>query len=115
MERKITISKERYYKAMIKVINCFLNLTEYEIELISNMFVYNIKTLDKNSRSILRKALGTSEQSFNNYVKRLKDKKILIDSKSGLGLNPTIEDAIKDEQVTIKFDVLQDVPTNDQV
>lgn len=111
MERKIKISKDKYYKAMIKVINCFLNLTEYEVELISNMFVYNIKVLDKNTRLVLRQALGTSEQSFNNYVKRLKDKNVLIDTSHGLGLNPTIQNAVSDKKVIIEFDVLQDVST----
>lgn len=112
MNKEIKISKDKYYKAILSVINCFLNLTDYELELVVNMLNHNIKTLTTETRAQLRTLTKSNVHSFNNYIKRLKDKEVLIETSYGLGLNPNITNSIADKEVNIKFKITEDVNQN---
>lgn len=101
----IPTTKEKYYKAALKVINCFLNLTDYELDIIVTMLNYNIKYLTKDTRARLREILKSDTATFNNYIKRLKDKKALVESEEGLEVNPNIVNSVSDGEITIKFNV----------
>lgn len=101
----IPTTKEKYYKAALKVINCFLNLTDYELDIIVTMLNYNIKYLTKDTRARLRELLKSDTATFNNYIKRLKDKKALVESEEGLEVNPNIVNSVSDGEITIKFNV----------
>lgn len=103
MERTISISKDKYYKAMLNVMSRLINLTKFEIELISTMFSHNIKILNKVTRLDLRLLLDTSEYNLNNYIKKLKAKKVLLQTEDGLELNQTIKEAVEDKSITINF------------
>lgn len=105
MERTINISKEKYYKAMLTVMSGLINLTTFEIEVIAMMFSNNIKALDKITRLELRLLLDTSEYNFNNYIKKLKQKKVLIETDNGLEVNQNLTSAIEDQELTVKFNV----------
>ncbi len=107
MEQVIPISKNKYYKAMLTIVGSLLptNLTTFEIEMIATMFTNNIKTLDKITRLELRNLLNTSEYNFNNYIKKLKNKSVLIENNEGLEVHPNITNAIEDKKVTIEFNV----------
>jgi len=105
MESTINISREKYYKAMLTVMSGLVNMTEFEIEVIAKMFLNDIKALDKTTRLELRLLLDTSEYNFNNYIKKLKKKSILIETPSGLEVNSKITDAIQDQELIIKFNV----------
>lgn len=106
MEKEISTTDRKYYKQMLKLINCFLNLTDLEIELIANMFLYNITVLDKTTRNQLRQLLNKSEFSFNNYIKKLKDKNVLIQKQHGVIMSQSLIDIIESKEVNIKFNVL---------
>lgn len=108
MKYTIPLSKDKYYKAALSVVNCFFNLTDFELELIVAMLDHDIKTLSKDSRATLRLLLHKDTYVFNNYIKRLKDKKALIESKEGLIINQRIIDSVADTEITIKFNVLED-------
>ena len=105
MEYNIKISKEKYNLAALKVINCFLNLTDYELDIIVKMLDNNINILNRESRSKIRKLTNKSYNTTNNYIKRLKDKKILLYINNELVLNKNITNHILDKEIKIKFDV----------
>jgi len=105
MEYNIKISRDKYNLAALKVINCFLNLTSYELDIVTKMLDNNIDILDTKSRSKIRNLTGKNYATTNNYIKRLKDKKVLIDSDKGLVLNKNIVNPISDKEIKIKFDV----------
>jgi len=105
MEYKINIDQDKYYKAALKVVNCFLELTDYELELIAQMLNYKIKTLTLETRKQLIDILSTSTHTFNNYIKKLKDKKVLIDTNYGLAIHPSITNSLEDREIKIKFNV----------
>ena len=108
MNYNINISKEKYTLAMLKVVNCFVNMTDYELDIIVKMIDNDIKVLTSESRAIIRKLTGgKSVGSTNNYIKRLVDKKILTYSKefNGLTLNGNVIRPVLDKSVTISFNV----------
>lgn len=105
MNYDIPISKEKYTLAALKVINCFLDLTTYELEIVSKMLDNNIQVLDTKGRMIIRRLTGKNTATTNNYIKRLKDKKVLIPTEKGLKLNHNITNPISDKEINIKFNV----------
>jgi len=100
MQRIIPVSKENYNKAAIKLLNCFLNMSEYELSIIVGMLNNNISSLNRRTRAHLVKTLNLNTMSFNNYIKKLKDKKTLIGSKE-LTINPNILSMIEGGEVNI--------------
>lgn len=100
MQKIIPVSKENYYKASIKLLNCFLDMSEYELTIIVGMLNHNIKTLNRASRAKLVELLKLNTMSFNNYIKKLKDKGTLIGTKE-LTINPNILSMIDDGEVNI--------------
>lgn len=101
MQKIIPVSKENYYKASIKLLNCFLDMSEYEINIIVGMLNYNITTLNRTTRSKLVKLLKLNIMSFNNYIKKLKDRGTLIGDNKSLSINPNITSLIEDGEVNI--------------
>lgn len=89
MQKIIPVSKENYNKAAIKLLNCFLNMSEYELSIIVGMLNNNINSLNKNTRAQIVKTLNLNTMSFNNYIKKLKDKGTLVGKKE-LTINPNI-------------------------
>jgi len=100
MQKIIPVSKENYNKAAIKLLNCFLDMSEYELTIIVGMLNYNITTLTTRTRAQLVAHLNLNTMSFNNYIKKLKDKGTLIGKKE-LIINPNITKMLEDGEVNI--------------
>lgn len=108
----IKLSKDKYHKAVIKIIACFLNLTDFEVDVITTMLKYNIHSITTDTRIIVRNHLGKDTYTFNNYIKRLKDKRALIVKDGELVILPSIIKCIQDKEINIKFDVDTDIKNN---
>ena len=103
---QVPIKKDKFYKAALKLINCFIgNLTEYELDIISTMLNYRITKLNKETRAYVKGVLKSDTAVFNNYIKRLKDKGVLVDNEGELELSKGIVNAVAKDEITIKFDV----------
>lgn len=104
----IKLNKDKYHNAIVKVIACFLNLTDFEIDVLVTMLKYNIYSITTDTRIIIRNQLGKDTYTFNNYIKRLKDKKALVVKDGVLVILPSIVKCVKDQEINIKFDVYSD-------
>ena len=105
MEYNIPVKQENYTKAILKVINIFMDLTNYELNIITQIIDQDIKMLNRVCRKILIEKLETDSYTLNNYIKKLKDKGVLVTTKYGLELNPNIINSIKDNKITITFNI----------
>lgn len=105
MDYQIPVSKENYNKAMIKVLNCFLNLTDYEINILSTMLNSNIKVLSTDSRKQLRTLMDTDTYTFNNHIMKLRKSNTLVATKFGLAINPNLLNTLTDKKINIEFNV----------
>lgn len=102
MELKIPTKEGTETKTMLKIVNSFINnLTDIELDIVSTMIDKGLITLSKNNRSELRSSLNMNKYLFNNYVKYLKDKKVLYLNNEVLTLNPNIVRLTADKQITI--------------
>lgn len=106
MKYTIPIKKENYHKAILLIFNQLgLNLTELELNLLASMFNNGIKVITKDIRKSLRESMNIDQFTFNNYIKRLKDKGILIKEEDKLKINPSLENKVKDKEVHIIFNL----------
>lgn len=105
MEIDIPLPKESYSSAMLKVMNSFLMLTDYELDIISKMLNNKIVVLNSANRAKIRSLTGKSVGSTNNYIKKLKDKKMLVETSAGLQISDKIMKPIHDKEVTVRFHV----------
>ena len=103
MEIDIPLKEDRYSRAMLKVMNSFLNLTDYELDIISEMLNHKMDVLDSKNRAKIRSLTGKRVASTNNYIKKLKDKKMLVETESGLQISNKILKPILDREVTVRF------------
>lgn len=110
MEYPITLTKDKYLKAAVSLINCIssLNLTDFELDIVTMMLKHKAYKLNNNTRTILRETLGKDRFNLNNYLKRLKDKKVLLKGDKEFMLNPGIIEAINGEELIIKLNVHKD-------
>lgn len=107
MEYPFKVNKDNYIKAAVNLINCIgsMNLTKFELDIIITMLQYKAYKLNNNTRTILRENLNKDRFNLNNYLKRLKDKKILLKVNNEVILNPGIIEAINDEELIIRVNV----------
>ena len=105
MKYNIPTQKDSYPLALIKGLNCFLNLTEFELAIVSNMLKYEMATLTVANRKKLREVIGKGEYTTNNYIKKLKDKKVLVSKEGKLGLNESILTPYRDREIVLKFNL----------
>lgn len=111
MEYKIPVTDETYYRVILGILNFSLKLSDFEIEIVSTMLANNWLEINQDTKEGLRKALDKDKFITNNYIKRLKDKNILIpkdDSKEstrGLyDLNPDIINIVKEPRILFEFE-----------
>ena len=105
MKVEIPISKDKYSAAMLTVVNCWLRLTDYELNIISKMIDNNIIVLDVKGREKLRGLTGKSVGSTNNYIKKLKDKGMIESSPEGLVLSDKVLKPIRDRELNVLFHI----------
>lgn len=80
------------------------NLTDKEVEILTVIADKQITILDKNSRTDIRMFLDMDKFNFNNYIKKLKEKKVLIDvDKNTLKVNPNILHILKHDSINLSF------------
>lgn len=104
MELEIPIKEGAEAKTMLKIINCFINnLTDIELDIVSGMLNKGYTTLTKSNRADLRSSLNMDKYLFNNYIKYLKDKKVLFVNNEVLTLNPMIRYYTSGNEITIKL------------
>jgi len=105
MELKLNLPLEDKNKTIIKMINPIIgNLTSKEVEILLVIADKQIKVLDKNARTDVRMFLNMDKFNFNNYIKKLKEKKILIPvDKSTLNVNPKILYILKHNSINLNF------------
>lgn len=108
MEYNIPVKRGLYHQAVLKILNTFLNMTDYEIEIVATMLKLNIQILDNQTRKLIRETTGKDLFTFNNYIKRLKDRNCLIKSKEGLILNENIRKNFQSNELTFRFDLQDD-------
>lgn len=106
MKYEIPIKRETYHLAVLKMLNPFLNLTDYEMEIISAMLKNEILILTSITRKNLKGILNKDTFTFNNYIKRLKDKGTLIKTEKGLELNSGLRGCFDSNEFTFKFNLL---------
>ncbi len=105
MEFKIPVTKDNIYRGVLTVLNFQLKLSELELDMLSVMLKNGVTTVDINTRELIRKVMNRDKFSTNNYIKRLKDKKVILqeDTNKRLYVNPSIISLVKNEIITFKF------------
>lgn len=108
MEFNIPIKKEDLiYKSILRLFNFSLNLTENELDLLSDIFKNKITVLDKTNRKILREIKGKnySMYSINNYIDSMKDKQVLVYIDNTLQVHPNIVNMMNYKSFTFNLNV----------
>lgn len=110
MEYKVTIDKDNFSKTVLTILNSglSLNMHELEIDILATLLKNGITTINAKSRTIIRTTLDKDKFTTNNYIKKLKDKHLLVeDSKNkDLHIHPTIVGAVKHREHSFKFDTV---------
>jgi len=103
----ITVKTQDYHKAMLMILNFTLNLSNMEMDMLSIWLNHGITVVDTNARDLVRKILDKDKFITNNYIKRLKNKGILIikPADKQLYINTGILDVMKDKKVSFEFRV----------
>ncbi len=105
MEYNIPINTKDYHLAMLKTMNCFLKLSKFQMEIICIILEDENKILTTDLRKLIRDITGKGIATTNNYIKKLKDKKVLLETEEGMVLNSTILNVMEDKEVIIRFKI----------
>ena len=104
MELNIPIPKGTKSKAILKLLNPFLNtLSDTEINFVSTMIDMDLESLTGAKRAALRTKLKLGKYNFNNYVLFLKKKGVLLQTPTDLILNPRVKTLTDDTVYNITF------------
>lgn len=100
---KLPISKKTEY--LIQMLNPVMgNLTDKEIDILVVIADKQITIIDKNTRTDVRMHLNMDKFNFNNYIKKLKEKKVLIEvDRLSLKVNPNILHILKHDSINLSF------------
>lgn len=105
MEHKISVTDKSYHKAILQIYNFNLKLSDFELDIISTMLTYGMLEINPDTKEIIRKVLDKDKFITNNYIKRLKDKGVLLpkEDQRGYTLNPNIANLTKDNKISFEF------------
>jgi hypothetical protein len=105
MEFKLNLPSKDKNKIFIKMINPIIgNLTSKEIDILIVIADKQISKLDKDTRTDVRMYLNMDKFNFNNYIKKLKEKKILIPvDRITLNVNPKLLHILKHDSLNLTF------------
>jgi hypothetical protein len=105
MEFKLKLPIAQKSKYLIQMLSPVMgNLTSKEIDILVVIADKQISNLDKDARTEVRMALDMDKFNFNNYIKKLKEKKVFIEiNKSTLKVNPSILHILKHDSVNLSF------------
>ena len=109
MKYTIPVKQENYNRSALEVLNCFLKLTEFEKEILSQMLTTNIKVINTKTRQDLITLLDTDYFTLSNYIKKLKDKELLITTPYGLAIAPNLINSLDSKEITITFKIQNEI------
>lgn len=78
-------------------------LTPREVDIVSTIAEKELVSLDKDARTSIRMSLDMDKFNFNNYLSKLKTKKVLITEGDMLKVNPKIVFMLKQESFNVNF------------
>lgn len=107
MEYKIPVTKENIHKTILTAISFTLGLSELEIDILSTLLKHNLYVVDTKAKEVLIKTLNKSKFQINNYITRLRKKKLVIQASDDKKwyLNPNLKPIIESENITFKFNI----------
>ena len=105
MDHVFRISPKKYHRAILALYNFNLKLSELELDIVSTMLANDMLEINPETKEYLRVTLDKDKYATNNYIKRLKDKGILLPNQDGKGytLNPNIVNLTRDNKVSFEF------------
>lgn len=113
MNYEIKVTADNYYRALLKILNFKLDLSDLEIDFICVLLNNKLGEITPETKEIIALSLNKDKYMINNYIKRLKEKSILVKNKdSRFGhfiLNPYLLDALKDSTISFKVDIEEEV------
>jgi hypothetical protein len=108
------ITNKDYCREVLSSLS-FFNFTSFELDILCVMLNNNIQVLNSDSREKIRKVLDKGKFTINNYIKRLRDKQVLltINGTEHYKINPLVLNILKEGEVVYRFkinngNVLQD-------
>lgn len=102
MELNIPIAEKS--KILVRMISPLIgNLTPKEVDIVAAIAEKQVSILDKDARTIVRMFLDMDKFNFNNYLSKLKVKKILITENEVLKVNPKILHILNQESFKVNF------------
>lgn len=78
-------------------------LTPREVDIVSTIAEKELVSLDKDARTSIRMSLDMDKFNFNNYLSKLKTKKVLVTEGDILKVNPKIVFMLKQESFNVNF------------
>lgn len=99
----IQIPTDKYKEEILKFLVLNTGLTKSEFNVLLELINLGLDYVDGESRNYLRNTLNKSEHNINNYIMKLKEKKVLIETIDGLIINPNIITMINDRELTFEF------------
>ena len=111
MKLQLQVSKQDFYRKYYQAINGILKLTNKELVILTALSnkKYKLNLNDKDlfsstSRSEVSQILGISKFNFNNYIKSMRDRSILLKSNNITSINPSIyKDITSTDSLDFKF------------
>lgn len=110
MKLQLQVTKEEFYKKYYQAINGVLKLTNKELLILETLSYRKFlgqsdkELFSSKNRTVITKELGISRFNFNNYIKSLSDRKILIKSNKQLSINSAIyQDITNLDTLDFKF------------
>lgn len=105
MEFKLNLPILQKTKYLIQMLNPIMgNLTDTEIDILVVIADKQISIINKDTRTEVRMTLNMDKFNFNNYIKKLKEKKVLIEiNRLSLKVNPNILHILKHDSINISF------------
>lgn len=109
MEQQVlNIPTRNTVRSILEVINPFIGyLTSQEILLLEIMINNSWTTITSDNRVAIRLKSNLEKYTFNNYIKKLKDKKVLLVKDEVLLVNPRIVSMTNGTSLNIKFNEQQ--------
>jgi hypothetical protein len=110
MEYKLKVNDKGYYKGMLRLFSLNPNyaLSDLEIDILTTMLCNKLTVVNADSKEVIRKVLDKDKFIVNNYIKRLRDKGILIgvpNSKHSQ-IVPSLLDYVKEGKVSFEFEIV---------
>ncbi len=107
MNYPIKVSKEQYHASMVRVMNFLFNMTELEMSIIITMLNYKILYLTKESRKVLKGLMKISEQNLNNYIAKMRNKRVFVNAEDNIALklNMLIVQNIVDKKISVEYNI----------